>query len=788
MGSFLIALLSSAVSPFLIRGLFWLIGKIRKKNEPYLNKTLLIEVGIEALFNLIVNALVLVIASVFFNAMDVGSSFAMYFSTSAVLSLLRVGSFIRPWIREKKPDKPKIVRASAWTVGLLVLLTADMFFCHGASRNIHNESLSVTPTSSYVITASGFTVDEEGYWSTKERSTYIIVNNLPKDCSTATFEFVPSNTQMELVIEKRNGSSWSRVKAYDINADYPKFCTVSLMSSETAYRFRFNLEATRSYNIHEYKLRNITFNVALPLDFVAARFWLVVGIAYVASCFPKFAKKASQAPTKAKAAKITLLAGVTAALAILLIVALVTPRGPESLLADYPIAKDKITDYDLYVKLFDAFKKGQLHLDVDPDPKLVALGMDAYIPSARSAVGASVLWDHAFFDGKYYSYFGAAPVILVSFPVHWVTGAAPTGLFLQFVAFILSVAAMFYLAIILTQVFSFKPNPLAYGMLVVFLCFAGMFFNLVCFRMTDFKYRVAVDYGLLGALLFLCFVLEAYRGYNAKLMLGFAGVSYVSIMGSRPDFGFWLIFVLPLLLYMLFTKKRAWKARILDFVPMAAVLLIGGGLLVAYNLIRFGSIAEFGQSYQMTAFDMRTFSLSINALPASVFHYWLQPPSTRDIFGYFATAFTNYSGDTHPYKGGTIGLFFNPATYLMGFAIATAVYEKRWHWKIAYILMPATLLFSSWSVYSLGGTCFRYMLVLYPLMTVVGLIGVARFISEPFHAHAKTVGYFVIGALCLSGAVLGANLLPEPFDGMRGEDMGGFFYYFIRDLFGARNY
>ena len=101
--------------------------------------------------------------------------------------------------------------------------------------------------------------------------------------------------------------------------------------------------------------------------------------------------------------------------------------------------------------------------------------------------------------------------------------------------------------------------------------------------------------------------------------------------------------------------------------------------------------------------------------------------------------------------------------------------------------MPATLIFAGWSVYCFAGTCFRYMLVLYPLMTVIGLIGVARFAAEPFHAHAKVIGYIVAGACSLGGAWFGANLLPVPFDGMRGEDLGGFLYYFVRDVFGARN-
>ena len=784
--SFLFAVVFALILPFGVRGARYL-WSLRKGKTPFVVKDYCVRSLLDGAVNLVFNLFVALFAFLIFFGMGLSSSALLFLSTSLLLSLFHFGDLIWTVITEKKAPKKVIARSGILVGSLALFLLLDGLVFNGAAKKKDMVPLSFSATdSSYVVNMTGFTPNEDGTLTSIKQKATIEIENLPKDVKTVFLDFVSSNSQMEFVVHVKDGTSYTRVAAYDINASYPDYCLIDLRKGATAYRFEFNLETTRLRN-QPFTLKGFRFNAEPPLTFSLLRFWFVVGVAFVAYKIPSLAKKANEAPNHAKKAKLTLLAFVGASLIVLLLVALFSPRGPDSLFAEYPIAKNDLTNYDIYVKLFDAFRKGQLHLDVDPDPKLVALGMDAYVPSARSAVGASVLWDHAFFDGKYYSYFGAAPVILVSFPTYWITGAAPTGLYLQFVAFILSLAAMFYLAIILTQVFSFKPHPLAYGAFVLLLCFGGLFFNLVVFRMTDFKYRVAVDYGLLGALLFVCFVLEAYRGYNAKLMLGFAGLSFVSVMGSRPDFGFWLIFVAPLLLFMLFDKRRSWKRRLMDFVPMAGVLLVGAILLISYNVARFGSMLEFGQSYQLTAFDMRTIKLSTSGIRGALFHYWAQPFQIRTMFGYITTQFTAMPFDTHPYKSGTVGLLSDPMVYLWLFLIPAVAMEKRWHWRITLILMPCVALFTSWTVYSLGGTCFRYLLTLYPLAAVIGLVAFARFAASPIHPQAKMVGYGLAMAMSIGGMLFGMNLLSVPFDGMRGEDMLGFFYYGIRDFLGARN-
>ena len=59
---------------------------------------------------------------------------------------------------------------------------------------------------------------------------------------------------------------------------------------------------------------------------------------------------------------------------------------------------------DIYIRQFDAWKKGQIELDLEVDRRLAALE-NPYDPSERKSSGARYNWDYALFDGKYYSYF-----------------------------------------------------------------------------------------------------------------------------------------------------------------------------------------------------------------------------------------------------------------------------------------------------------------------------------------------------------------------------------------------
>lgn len=102
---------------------------------------------------------------------------------------------------------------------------------------------------------------------------------------------------------------------------------------------------------------------------------------------------------------------------------------------------------DQYPLLADALLHGRLWLDLPVDPKLAAMN-NPYDFNARRLLaekGANIFWDYAFHDGRYYSYFGVLPALLLFAPYKLVTGAdlaTPVAVMALGVAFIALASAL----------------------------------------------------------------------------------------------------------------------------------------------------------------------------------------------------------------------------------------------------------------------------------------------------------------------------------------------------------
>ncbi|HEY5983184.1 MAG TPA: hypothetical protein VIU38_06895 [Anaerolineales bacterium] len=69
------------------------------------------------------------------------------------------------------------------------------------------------------------------------------------------------------------------------------------------------------------------------------------------------------------------------------------------------------TDYD---QLATSFRHGQLDIQAQLDPRLLAL-QNPYDPDNRKTIqGLDAIWDMTLYDGKIYLYFGAAPALLLA--------------------------------------------------------------------------------------------------------------------------------------------------------------------------------------------------------------------------------------------------------------------------------------------------------------------------------------------------------------------------------------
>ncbi|MBN2369095.1 MAG: hypothetical protein JXO72_01265 [Vicinamibacteria bacterium] len=111
------------------------------------------------------------------------------------------------------------------------------------------------------------------------------------------------------------------------------------------------------------------------------------------------------------------------------------------------------------------------------------------------------------------------------------------------------------------------------------------------------------------------------RPWLCGLLLGLA-------VAARPPLGF----AFPFFLMLLLRRERAWRALALFGGPIAGCV----GLLLAYNLTRFGSPFDFGYERMRVGDVLRPFLeqglFSLAHMPRNVFYALLNPPAPSTTF------------------------------------------------------------------------------------------------------------------------------------------------------------
>ncbi|MCH3909843.1 MAG: hypothetical protein LKJ81_04825 [Bacilli bacterium] len=442
-------------------------------------------------------------------------------------------------------------------------------------------------------------------------------------------------------------------------------------------------------------------------------------------------------------------------------------------LTTYPFDSTYTSDNPfLYYNLFSAFLHGHLYLDEEPSSALMALS-NPYDPSLRA--GISYLWDTVYYGGKYYCYYGPAPVILVMFPVYFLTGCTfvPTGLFLETFSWFLYIAGFFYLTYRLALL---DKKPFCFFQwlflsIMAFLCSMGLSF--VVYRWTDWKYRLPFTFGLAFIAFFLALVIHGYQDKKKRIYLfGLAGFFYVAIVASRPDFGIVALIALPFLIKGLLDKEIGLSKRILDLVPMAVLILSGAVLLMCYNYFRFGSVIQFGQSYQLTVSDQGNASLSFDGIFASFFHYYLEPFGFSSSFPYLTITKISLPRESNSYVQGSIGVLFQPffwSLFLFPYVFKRSEgWDKKW-FLLAFLLAPIVL---AYSIYCLGGVCARYMLAIYPLNGMLCFYLVYSFFNSAKEKESFRTVFVTCSILMFFGVYLMVNFAFNNFDGLQYGNAG----------------
>lgn len=375
----------------------------------------------------------------------------------------------------------------------------------------------------------------------------------------------------------------------------------------------------------------------------------------------------------------------------------------------YPL-ENNISTYSPYIQQFDAFLKGQLHLDVEPSEGLLSIE-NPYNPASR--VGIECLFDRAYFEGRYYSYFGVAPLLTVYLPCYLLSGRLPSD---STVSGIFSVITALFLplAVIEWAKFRNKIQPWLSAIAAVAVYFASSV--LLIQRGRAQFYYIACIAGMAFASAFLFFAakyLNASKPAAKYITLFLAGISFALGLLSRLN-SVVSVGMATLAFVIIYGIRSIKNKKIGKYVSEMAVLAVPVAAAIAftlwYNHARFGDPLQFGTDYQLTVTDTSYYKLSTAGIFPSVIHYFLQPFSFSEFFPYFGmerTVLSDYG--RYVYIDVNFGIMVYPLMLALLFVPRLLKNKKLSpEGKILLSVSVLSLFFTAFINFCLGGVIFRY--------------------------------------------------------------------------------
>ena len=360
-----------------------------------------------------------------------------------------------------------------------------------------------------------------------------------------------------------------------------------------------------------------------------------------------------------------------------------------------------------YEVMADSILNGHLYMDYEVDPILASLE-NPYDPDLRSQSGASYHWDHAFYQQKYYMYFGIVPVFLTFIPYRLLTGMPLTAYHATQLYAALTILGIFALFGLLTKLF-FRSlslgryTALSTSFSAISIWYSCGFPALYCTAATS---AICL---MVWSLYFFIRAVWAEPTTNRQILSAFVGSLLGALaFGCRPPIALANLLVVPLL--AVYLKRSKLTLRLFCKLLFAASpYLVVAILLMAYNDARFDNPFEFGQSYQLTIADQTQYMNLSEALQ--------DKRPLQALASYFFSPFIP------PYYGGVLMNF--PVLLLVFGVFSSSIrteLKKKQLLLFAYALLFAALFITIidilWSPYLIE----RYQMDIYFILCILSFL------------------------------------------------------------------
>lgn len=377
-------------------------------------------------------------------------------------------------------------------------------------------------------------------------------------------------------------------------------------------------------------------------------------------------------------------------------------------------------------ELVDAFEHHQVNLLEEPSEDLLKLDNPYEYVKRDAEVGSgNFLWDHCFYNGKYYSYYGIGPVLALFLPYHLITGYYfPSGwATLMFSLIGILFLTKIYLAVIDKKFRDLPTNTVTAGLITLQLS-SGIMFSAA----RPLFYELAIASG------FMCVAIGAYLLMTSNILwdgkisyvrLGFASFFLGYAVLCRPTLA---VYCIAALFFFAGGLKKALdglekRQKTRTFFKYAAVALVPLGIIalgqMTYNYLRFDNPLDFGIQYSLTINDFTHAEFHWKYVLINMYAYLFNMPHfTPRKFTYLASSAERFgiNGYTFFDDAGknlvSVGIIYRAlpifAYLFSGKALKRVEKKKRilpaLLIGVTCVLMPLVIIFSSWE----SGYAVRY--------------------------------------------------------------------------------
>lgn len=344
-----------------------------------------------------------------------------------------------------------------------------------------------------------------------------------------------------------------------------------------------------------------------------------------------------------------------------------------------------------YKFLAESFSHGHLYLEEEPSELLKQM-KNPYDTNKRDSLfkdsDEEYLWDCAYYKGKYYVYFGVAPVIFYYLPHYLIFKTHIKTSTCIFITGLLCTLAIFLLMKRIVKMW-FK-NDVNLGLFIIlFLSFVNGCGVLHTYGRPD-HYYLAILMGVMFSLYGLISWLKARETNKTRYYL-LGSLCMALVAACRPQLLLTSFLSIPIFWDKL--KELFKRENIKNVIAFILPYIVVAGLLMAYNYLRFGSVTDFGANYNLTTNDMTKRGWVMGRIPSGIFYYFVNAPllSVKFPFILRKDVVINYIGTTI-YETMPAGFFWSNALCILSLFLYKI--KNRFRNKLPYILSIMYLVFS----------------------------------------------------------------------------------------------